>query len=87
MATKGSRLVNKHSQPNRRYPWRVCALCEWHDDVNDCLNDPYISYAEPERRGCRFWECAGCGGPYDDVDDEGELVDHVHCMDGVIEIL
>lgn len=62
----------------RIYPWRMCGLCSFLSDNHEwCEIDPYPIATCADRHGCRFWECAGCGGPYDDGED------HTVCMDGL----
>ena len=70
----------------RRFPWHICGCCYFIDPDNMCCYYPDQTPVLPDRWGCFFWECAGCNGPYDEVDSKNQLVDHVSCMHGVIEI-
>ena len=71
----------------RRYPWHLCGLCYFIDPDRMCNYYPEQTPVEPGRWGCAFWECAGCNGCYDEADGKGNLVDHVGCMHGIIEVV
>jgi hypothetical protein len=66
-----------------RRPWHLCSTC-YHFFVNEgapnlgwCNHDPVTTETYPERQGCAYWECVGCGGTYDDGDD------HLACLEGI----
>ncbi len=60
----------------------TCAMCFYVSlDHAWCEADPEPIPVDSNRRACRFFKCAGCGG--DDADEE----DHSECMDSIGLIL
>jgi hypothetical protein len=60
----------------------TCGMCAYISlDHAWCEADPVAIETFSDRRSCRYYRCAGCGG--DDQDEE----DHSMCMDGLGLIL
>lgn len=73
--------------PLKRFPHHICGTCYWMSQNHFCIFSPEPVPVDSERWGCNFWECAGCNGPFDEQDADGEFIDHGACMSGVIEIV
>ena len=71
----------------RRFVWHTCSTCYWMDAEKFCCFAPELVPVHEDRWGCSVWECAGCNGPFDEQDAEGNFIDHGDCMHGIIEIV